>query len=52
MVRLRGGYNPQGEGSFAEGTVEVLHEGVWGSICGLRWDERDAKVVCNMLGYT
>ena len=38
-----------GSESFA-GTVEVLHDGVWGSVCGNNWDSKDALVVCWMFG--
>ena len=45
-LKLNGGRGP------FEGTVEVYHAGQWGEICENDFDTTDAKVICNMLGYT
>lgn len=34
-----------------EGTINILHNGQWGSVCSTRFDTNDARVVCSMLGY-
>ena len=44
-IRLVGGDSP------SEGRVEILHQGVWGTICHSHWSVNDANVICRELGY-
>ncbi|KAH9508823.1 hypothetical protein Btru_050141 [Bulinus truncatus] len=40
-----------GNTDASRGPIEVYINGQWRTICNLNWDDKAAKVVCNMLGY-
>ena len=45
-IRLVGG------SSHSEGRVEVLYNGVWGTICSDGWNNDSANVACRTLGFS
>ena len=44
-IRLVGG------SSYSQGRVEVLYNGVWGTICSDGWNNDNTRVVCRALGF-
>ena len=45
QLRLVGG------SKATEGRVEVLHDGEYGTICSEQFGDKDARVICKMLGF-
>ena len=45
QIRLKGGVSQR------EGRVEICYGRVWGTICDILWDYREAEVVCRQLGF-
>ena len=45
VIRLVGGTGPH------EGRVELLYEGLYGTVCDDDWGNIDATIACKMLGY-
>ena len=33
------------------GQVQLGYHGLWGTVCGSKWDIREANVVCRLIGY-
>ena len=37
---------------FSSGRLEILHEGVWGTVCYHRWIQINSNVACRQLGFS
>ena len=37
---------------FYFGEAQICHGGVFGGICDDSWDNQDASVICNQLGFS
>ena len=44
-LRLIDGDNP------SSGRLEILKNGVWGTVCSAHFDKTDADVACKQMGY-
>ena len=39
-----------GDSFSVTGQVGVCQNGVYGSVCDVNWDQKDANVICNSIG--
>ena len=51
QIRLINGVHETWRNTTRDGRVEILSNGVWGTICDAEFDKQDADVICKQLGF-